>query len=56
MSRYPKYKTIRKDKYGFTIVEEIVDTSEDAGAYYRENPDIWREHQAEGRESNDCDS
>mgnify|MGYP003662120439 FL=1 len=35
-----------------TIVEEITDTSEDARAYYGENPDIWREHYNEGRESN----
>ena len=51
MSRNPKYKTIRKDRFGMTIVEEIFDTSEDASAYYGENPDIYREHQAEGRQS-----
>lgn len=46
-----KYKTVGKDRFGFTIVEEIINTSEDARAYYAENPDIHREHQEEGRQA-----
>jgi hypothetical protein len=46
-----KYKEVGKDRFGFTIVEEITDTSEDARAYYAENPDIHREHVEEGRQS-----
>ncbi len=46
-----KYKEVGKDRFGFTVVEEVIDTSEDARAYYKENPEIWREHWLEGQQS-----
>ena len=46
-----KYKEVGKDRFGFTIVEEVIDTSENARDYYAENPEIRREHWLEGQQA-----